>query len=65
MYCTYTKKTSDGYYTTWKTECGNKFRVVAPDDIGICFAPLPTEGGKLYCPYCGKKVAYKEKYIFG
>ena len=60
MTCTYTKIKADDWETVWKTQCGNKVYCKVPEEVGICFAPLPNENGK-FCYYCGKEIELKEK----
>ena len=58
--CLYTKTKSDGYGAEWKTACGEDIYCETPDDVGICFPPLPNEDGK-FCHFCGKEIKIKEK----
>lgn len=51
--CTYKETNSDGYYTTYKTTCGKSVSYEVPEEVGMCFAPLPTDNGNKYCSYCG------------
>ena len=60
MKCFYTKGRSDGWGVEWKTQCGHKVHCETPEEVGICFAPLPNEDGK-FCRYCGKEIELKEK----
>lgn len=53
--CLYTKKSVTPYRTTWETTCGNSVSCPVPEEVGMCFAPLPNEYGK-YCSYCGKLI---------
>ena len=58
--CIYTRTDMNGYYDTWKTSCGKNIRIDAPEEVGMSFAPLPTDGGGIYCTYCGKKIMLKK-----
>lgn len=58
--CTYEEAQRTGYYTDWKTACGEDVRCDVPEEVGICFAPKPNEHGK-YCHFCGKLIVLKEK----
>lgn len=54
--CSYVKKKEDGYRAVWRTECGEKVICEGPIDVGFCPNPLPTEGGKEFCSFCGGKI---------
>jgi len=53
--CKYTKIHQDGYGATWKTSCGKEAKYAAPEEVGMCFPPLPTDCGT-YCTNCGKRI---------
>lgn len=40
----------------YKTSCGKKERYDAPIEVGMCFAPEPTDDGRKFCTYCGKRI---------
>lgn len=58
--CIYTLTDSNGYYDTWKTSCGKSIRINAPEEIGMSFAPLPTDDGARFCTYCGKPIMLRK-----
>lgn len=58
--CTYREANSDGWGTTWKTQCGKQLYCQAPEEVGMSFAPLPNKDGE-YCHFCGKKIQLVER----
>jgi hypothetical protein len=52
--CMYAVHNRNGYYTMWTTQCGNRVKCEAPEEIGLSFTPLSTADGKRYCEYCGR-----------
>lgn len=58
--CLHEKVKSDGYSDTWKTQCGHEYRIDAPMEVGISFAPSPLKFGK-FCSHCGNRIELKEK----
>lgn len=59
--CTYTKVKSDGFGTTWKTNCGKRIYCEAPEEVGMSFAPLPTDDDCKFCTYCGKEIKLSDE----
>lgn len=60
MNCEYRVAEKDGFGTEWVTACGHRLYKEVPEEVGICFAPKPTEGGAIYCRWCGKLIDCKE-----
>lgn len=58
--CLYEKVDEDGYGAIWKSECGHNLKYATPDEIGWAVAPLPTDGDRKYCAYCGGKILINE-----
>lgn len=45
--CRYTRAEIEPPYVYWDTACGRGI---------VCQAELPTDHGRLFCPFCGKSV---------
>lgn len=58
--CKYIRRAVDAHGTNWKTSCGREVRCEVPEEVGICFAPLPNESGD-FCHFCGKKIETNQK----
>lgn len=54
--CNYRLVKTDGYSDVYSTDCGKTVRYEAPIEVGISFAPSPTDGGSKFCTYCGGKI---------